>query len=90
MLAKREADAKWPRVRPPIIETKQHVTRYTQSATDEPFYGFLGFPCQLITLSGVLKVLVARHLTDLFFRLTDKVLALVLGLVKNSRVGSFL
>jgi hypothetical protein len=44
----------------------------------------------LITLSGVLKVLVARHLTDLFFRLTDKVLGLVLGLVKNSRVGSFL
>ena len=26
VLAKREVDAKWPRVRPPIIKTKQHVT----------------------------------------------------------------
>jgi hypothetical protein len=37
ILAKREANAKWLRVRPPVTETKQHVTHYAQSVTDEPF-----------------------------------------------------
>jgi len=36
-LSNRAADAKWPPARQPIIATKQHVKRYTQSVTDEPF-----------------------------------------------------
>ena len=37
VLAKCEANAKWPRVRPPTTETKQHARPYAQSVTDEPF-----------------------------------------------------
>ena len=37
VLAEREANAKWLRVRPPVTETKQHVRCYAQSVTDEPF-----------------------------------------------------
>ncbi len=36
-LAEHEANAKWPRVRTPSIETKQHVKPYIQSVADEPF-----------------------------------------------------
>jgi hypothetical protein len=35
--ANREAIAKWLQVRLPTTETKQHVSGYTQSVTDEPF-----------------------------------------------------
>jgi hypothetical protein len=48
-LSKREADAKWPRVRRAIIKEKQHVKRYPHSATDEPF---LSRVSQVRILSG--------------------------------------
>jgi hypothetical protein len=35
--ANREAIAKWLQVRLPTTKTKQHVSGYTQSVTDEPF-----------------------------------------------------
>jgi len=37
VLAKGEANAKWPRVRPPTTETKQHARLYAQDVTNEPF-----------------------------------------------------
>jgi hypothetical protein len=63
-----------------VAEVVLRVVNSTGSLVSQVVSGVLGLPCQLITLSGVLKALVARHLTDLFFRLTDKVLALVLAL----------